>query len=377
MTKAGSTHRPPLGYRASILARVRCGAPVAITLVVAALSAHGNSKTPIVVPDRWIERKCLDYGNRDIGVLSQAEFEACIRKMVSGYPKLDVSRREHFGELYDPEQYVKCRVRHYGTNTSSCDVHILRRREWPEYWPEGAKRVKWPDAPSKSVYRRGMKPKEYWEALCKAEGGETVNRAAKDVEGVFELRPRSFMTDYERVDRYVLEGAFLSTDILSWPEPEQSLVQPYGGKYLYIERGGRPGGGEVTAISRMDPAIAKERWQTGREGRFVTIPKVLQRHSSPTYKATYAYTWRGISRERDRENGISGGEMIVVDLQSGEILGIRRGFALSGQGRSGQVSWSNALLCPSLVGAAPNANFLYRVLKPRADVNQTFYALEK
>ncbi len=38
-------------------------------------------------------------------------------------------------------------------------------------------------------------------------------------------------------------------------------------------------------------------------------------------------TWRGIRRPHDREMGIAGGELIVLDLETNEVLGVRRGYA--------------------------------------------------
>lgn len=59
----------------------------------------------------------------------------------------------------------------------------------------------------------------------------------------------------------------------------------------------------------------------------------------------YGYTWRGIHRDHDREFGIAGGELIVLDLQTGEILGVRRGFARTGTyGRT--TNWEFTPVCP-------------------------------
>lgn len=45
------------------------------------------------------------------------------------------------------------------------------------------------------------------------------------------------------------------------------------------------------------------------------------------FEARYALTWRGLTRPSDRELGIAGGELIVLDMQTGEVLGVRRGYA--------------------------------------------------
>jgi hypothetical protein len=41
----------------------------------------------------------------------------------------------------------------------------------------------------------------------------------------------------------------------------------------------------------------------------------------------YGWTWKGISREKDREHGISGGDLIIVDLENNEVMAVQRNFA--------------------------------------------------
>jgi hypothetical protein len=59
------------------------------------------------------------------------------------------------------------------------------------------------------------------------------------------------------------------------------------------------------------------------------------------------FTWREIRRPHDLEIGVKGGELMVVDLQSGEVLGIRRGFIAALERKFGSwQGWSGAI-CPS------------------------------
>ena len=69
----------------------------------------------------------------------------------------------------------------------------------------------------------------------------------------------------------------------------------------------------------------------------------IQAIEAPT--AAYGFAWRGIVRPRDRENGISGGELIAIDRNGKEVLGFRRGFIATGVGNRG-VSWEFAAVCP-------------------------------
>ena len=66
-------------------------------------------------------------------------------------------------------------------------------------------------------------------------------------------------------------------------------------------------------------------------------------------KSQYGFTWRGIKRPFDREHGIAGGELVVVNLQTNEILGIRRGFIYSDiKNRAHEVNWDAWYVCPTL-----------------------------
>lgn len=90
------------------------------------------------------------------------------------------------------------------------------------------------------------------------------------------------------------------------------------------------------------------------------LPKVEAVHE---IKSRYGYMWRGIERsQHDRELGIGGGEILVFDLQTNEVLGVRRNFVLSGTYEgSRDVDWLTAQECQSF---RLKALLLKRVLKP-------------
>lgn len=73
-------------------------------------------------------------------------------------------------------------------------------------------------------------------------------------------------------------------------------------------------------------------------------PKVEATHE---IKSRYGYMWRGIERSpHDRELGIAGGEVLVFDLKTNEVLGVRRNFMLAGAHvGSGDVDWLTAQEC--------------------------------
>ena len=84
------------------------------------------------------------------------------------------------------------------------------------------------------------------------------------------------------------------------------------------------------------PATAIERYY----GYDRPIKDSLKREFDTKRKARYGLTWRGIKRPHDREMGIAGGELIVLDLETNEVLAVRRGYALY----AGQ--WQLTPACP-------------------------------
>ena len=85
--------------------------------------------------------------------------------------------------------------------------------------------------------------------------------------------------------------------------------------------------------SNWDPAYLQDPPPDARFTEFyfdLDSPRKSQTGFSVRYTdsllSRYGYTWRGIRRPYDREMGIYGGETAVVDLKTGEILGLRRGF---------------------------------------------------
>ena len=60
---------------------------------------------------------------------------------------------------------------------------------------------------------------------------------------------------------------------------------------------------------------------SGILGRWKQIQELHASRSIDAQKSRYGYTWRGIVRPHDREMGIAGGEIIVLDLETNEVLG--------------------------------------------------------
>lgn len=272
---------------------------------------------------------------------------------------IDESRRDWYGEFYDPKKYHECRGRVQAADTQ-CEYLRLRREAAPEFWPyPNVAKPQLPDAPSTPVYRWWMSARQYFDALCKAEAGEFIYRTVDNVEGVYAVRPRRAASTEALRDRYVLEDPYGYTDAEA---RNAALIFLGPKKYRFFELPVPPWFGR-----KENELVAR---YFGYDDRSL---KSLKKEYDTRIQSRYGYTWREIRRPHDRENAIVGGELIVLDLRTNEILGIRRGFLHAARSRysASGLTWSGGEFCPWLskrVGIAKDYDasfeFVSRVLHP-------------
>lgn len=240
--------------------------------------------------------------------------------------------------------------------------------------------------PEDSGYKPGMTTKEYFEHLCKTEAGEFIYKTVEDVEGIYQMRPRVMATDYEMMHLYALEDPYNAYETLS----ENSYVNPRymtavkkrgyslfkpDQNYKFLEKPNLPKVQNPTDGTKYlrytKPNTEKLVFENGQYlyPRDHWPPMIEERVQD--LKSRYGFTWRGISHPHDRELGIAGGEVIVLDLQTSEVLAVRRGYAASGGKTKETVAgiwWLSAAKCPqSMPGVEPS--FIHKVLKPSTAVN--------
>lgn len=268
--------------------------------------------------------------------------------------------RQKYGQFYDLKRYDECRRK--DPRNSRCEIYRLVRQENPEHWPNSSiAKPKWPDPPKETVYRRGMSGVEYWRALCKAEAGEFIYRTAESVSSVYQIRPRAEEPGHALGDKYVMEDPYgygqgddgwrVFATFVWRTDLERKKDTPYF-KYLAFER---------PVVTHDIRDFEAKNWhptmsQPPREGakyQFYYLESLehnIMKHYVVEYltrvRSRYGYTWRGISRSHDRELGVAGGELMVVDLETGEILGLRRGFILARTSKDGRYSWFSPNACP-------------------------------
>jgi hypothetical protein len=358
MTKAFVPRRPH-SAKARVLASLLgvAGAAWAISGVAQ------STLSSVVVKPEWLRVNCALR-------LPAEEYAACVRARADQAGPLDTSKRDHYGEFYDPVKYVECRLEIDPANMR-CEYLLLKRREEPEMWPypDIAKPSPIPP-PNPTIYRSGMTSREYFEALCKTEAGDFIQRKVESVEGVYQIRPRQVWTSNETRDRFVLEDPYGYTDAEA-RSSEIYFVQPPFGKYQFLETWSTTGSSQRwIRFSRDDPSRSSKdfKYQAGPEQgyRTVTTPFIVKQEPVDGLKSRYGYTWRGIRRPFDRENNIAGGETLVLDLKTGEILAIRRGFVLAAPSKEvpwHPLNWEGGAVCPRRQLAGPT-DFISTVLRP-------------
>lgn len=193
--------------------------------------------------------------------------------------------------------------------------------------------------PEDSGYRPGMTQQQYFEHLCKTEAGEFIFKTADNVKGIFQMRPRRFMYESEEWQHlYAIEDPygywagendnpgwqFVGPTIYSFLE---TLPVVYQQHYAW-----RPNYDKSFKVP--PPSEAKIARFFGYDNQSSGSQK-LEYDARP--KARYGFTWRGIKRPNDREMGIAGGELIVLDLQTNEVMGVRRGYVIWNGGWTGRV----------------------------------------
>jgi hypothetical protein len=284
------------------------------------------------------------------------KYHACVEVLGAQMAPIDPERREWFGEQYSAEKYVECRKKAQPQETH-CERHRLRRKEAPEFWPFHDKSpMKWPDPPKEPVYKKGMKPIDYWRALCKAEAGEFIYRVVEGVETIYQIRPRPREEPYAGGDRYVMEDPYGYVESESgsikaialnaiWPPETSHKSTP---RFRALETPKLQDDIPLNlrkyySASLFVPPKSNEPYQrfTGYSGDF----RSLQMDHIQRISARYGWTWRGIRRPFDRELDVAGGELAVVDLRTGEVLGLRRGFVLAASSPDGRFGWG-AGHCP-------------------------------
>jgi hypothetical protein len=124
----------------------------------------------------------------------------------------------------------------------------------------------------------------------------------------------------------------------------QYVAYPFR-RYRFLETPLSPTKANVQSrVTMVEGDRSGEFWRYTGEPKAspVILAEPIERPSS-----RYGYTWRGVVRPHDREKGIAGGELIVLDRETGEVLGVRRNFVRTGdaKGHRDGINWEFAGGC--------------------------------
>ncbi len=261
-----------------------------------------------------------------------------------------------------------CRTHKIDPANHRCDITKLQPAD-PLATEEGrfAHSIKIPNpVPADSGYKPGMTSQEYFDHLCKTEAGEFIYKTVENVEGVYQLRPRPAVT-YEANHLYALEDPYSGPYGSNQPElwfvgpnlyrffesPDLSRRLPDGLKEFIHP--------SYNAVPSKDSTIAR---YFGHDGK---APETMRKEYDSVLKSTFGYTWRGISRPNDREMGVAGSELIVLDLRTKEVLGVHRGYARfqvdEGLGQAG-FQWGRRCPTGPNMGGGARLAFILKVGSP-------------
>lgn len=278
---------------------------------------------------------------------------------------------------------------------ATCDFLKLQPRDWdhtvlvpvagqplpvPKEWvetPEGrfAYSIQLPSPlPLNSGYRSGMTSEEYFHHLCAHEAGQFVYKKIQNLDGIYQARPRKppgrelhHLYAIEDPGGYGLDGGRLS--------PWSGWIGPKAYDYLENPELGRISHmaalrwhQSVEAIAPKDAVVSHLYYVQGGGMQ----AESLRREFKTSRGAKYGYTWRGIRREMDRELGIAGGELIALDFDTNEVLGVFRYYKLASTSKGTfTVSWTTS--CSTKINGQyvtylpiSGFKFLSTVLQPAA-----------
>ncbi|MCI1278729.1 MAG: hypothetical protein LKG23_07080 [Nitrospira sp.] len=251
-----------------------------------------------------------------------------------------------------------------------CDITTLQPAD-PLATEEGrfAHSIRIPNpVPADSGYKPGMTSQEYFEHLCKTEAGEFIYKTVENVEGLYMMRPRNEATDNELEHLHALEDPY---GHVTGTTTEQAFALVRPDAYQFIEE----------PLSTFHAPSWKKPY---RDSSLFTIPneamkyvryfgfdahdmKSMRMEYDRSLRSRYGFTWRGISRPNDREMGIVGGELIILEIASNDVVAVRRGFIKSGNVKNlTGIWWLSGQVCP--VGSGPaehgGETFILKAVNP-------------
>lgn len=176
----------------------------------------------------------------------------------------------------------------------------------------------------------------YFRHLCRTEAGEWTFRKVGKVDGLYFARPKGDLSDDYLGNVYGPEAPWVEREFQLMGEGPRwrggQFVSPPFRQYQFVEEPRR----DVKWQADIDEPYVRLFGLT--TGVFVKPGQRVERLNEvtpmqaigiPAPTAKYSYTWRGVTRPRDREFRIAGGELIIFDRFTQEVVSVSRSFQLT------------------------------------------------
>lgn len=214
--------------------------------------------------------------------------------------------------------------------------------------------------------------KEIFDERCKR-SGERIFKTAKNIEGIFLLRPRpaelNLSNQYQLDDPYGRDSGgdgYITSFLMGRNSDGTYTEQHTRGAFKFVETKD----GDSAQIRRWTAVV------TPRAVREFADIK-LRTEVSPSRSSNYGVTWVDLSTKEDRDHWIAGSSLQVIELETNTVIAERIGYMFDaglGDQNGGRSPWAYAEnnACPtfgrSSAGAAVKSSrsrdFVYRVLTP-------------
>jgi len=213
----------------------------------------------------------------------------------------------------------------------------------------------------------GEAAQAYFDYKCENYAGEFIYRTVENVEGLFQMRPRDPRDYFDRL-RYddIPEDPFGHTNSGA-QSPWSMFVRPPKRNFQYLESIMGPFSGEQPTrrykIFVEKPISTGEKYWVYRKESDSEYGSLYSAKQSSTLESKYGFTWQEVRSRWDRFFGVWGGELIVKELATNEVLGTRRGYFL-------YPDYSKkAGICPKDKHDSITYYFVSKVLIPPANQN--------
>lgn len=282
----------------------------------------------------------------------------------------------------------------------------LPKEDIPYYWPyQDVPPPKLAEAHPDAKPQKDWTPRQYFNHLCKLEAGDFIYKPVR-AEGYYVIRPYFMLNngpDLLMRDRDAVEDPVIANypdkfDYRSFAKAAAPEDLAAGRGYAFVEFPWLDARDIPHYNLYYEIDMYRDGWEyypkhivevwgehntrglmvvrKGEQGHFVRFTNLPEKQEleitfpdgaklkkweyprleerTDMLKSRYGIFWRGITRPHDREMGIGGGEVYVVDLRTNEVLGMQRHFMMGAPVPSGRLNgqdanffWRTMLGCPS------------------------------